>query len=84
MKKINVQPNITIRQAMKILNKTAVKCLLVVDEKEKLIGTLSDGDIRKALLKGFSIGDKIQEIYNTNPTVLIFENTLSKMPKKYF
>jgi len=84
MKKINVQPNITIRQAMKILNKTAVKCLLVVDEKEKLIGTLSDGDIRKALLKGFSIGDKIQEIYNTNPTVLIFEKYTIKDAKKIF
>ena len=47
MKDITVQPDITIRQAMKALDKTAEKCLLVVDEDKKLLGTLSDGDLRR-------------------------------------
>ena len=84
MKNITRQPYITIRQAMKILNKTAEKCLLVVDEKDKLLGTLTDGDIRKSLLKGRAIGDEIHEIYNTNPTLLTFGNYTISEAKEIF
>ena len=52
MKNITIKTNITIRQAMKTLNKTAEKCLLVVDENKKLLGTLTDGDLRRALDSG--------------------------------
>ena len=84
MKDLTVQLNVTIRQAMKTLNKTAEKCLLVVDEDQKLLGTLSDGDIRKALLKGFVIGNLINEIYNVNPTKLSDGNYSIKDAKAIF
>lgn len=35
--------------------------LFVVNRKEELIGTLTDGDIRRALLKGASINNKIED-----------------------
>ena len=55
MKNILITADITIRKAMKALDKTAEKCLLVIDESGKLIGTITDGDIRRAILsdKGF-------------------------------
>ena len=49
MKNITVKPDITIRQAMKALDKTAEKCLLVVDEYDKLLGALTDGDLRRSI-----------------------------------
>jgi dTDP-glucose pyrophosphorylase/predicted transcriptional regulator len=71
MKDINVQPNITIRQAMKILDKTAEKCLLVVDENKKLLGTLTDGDLRRSILAGVKFSEDISNSYKNNPIVFV-------------
>jgi len=58
-KNITVQPDITIREAMKVLNRTAEKCLIVVDEEKKLLGTLTDGDLRRSILAGAKFTDLI-------------------------
>ena len=71
MKDIAVQPGMTIRQAMKRMSQLGEKCLVIVDEKNTLLGTLSDGDLRKAILNGSEMNDSIQQIYQSNPTVLI-------------
>ena len=70
MKKITVSPKITIRQAMKILNKTAEKCLIVVDRNNKILGTLSDGDIRRCILAGMDFSATIENHYFTKPSIL--------------
>ena len=59
MKDITIQSNITIRQAMKALDKTAEKCLLVTDDNNKLLGTLTDGDLRRGILKGKKFSENI-------------------------
>ena len=71
MKDISVQFNITIRQAMKALDKTAEKCLLVVNENKKLLGTLTDGDLRRSILGGANFSENISDSYNPKPTLLI-------------
>ena len=71
MKHITVKPNITIRQAMKVLDKTAEKCLLVVDDEKKLVGTLTDGDLRRSILMGESFKTSIKDSYNSQPIFLI-------------
>jgi dTDP-glucose pyrophosphorylase len=84
MKNLLVQSNLTIRSSMKTLNKTSVKCLLVIDNNKKLLGTLTDGDIRKSLLKGSILTDKIEKIYNKNPTVFKENNFSKKEAKEIF
>ena len=74
MKNITIQPNITIRQAMKALEKTAEKCLLVVDENKKLLGTLTDGDLRRGILIGMKFSESILECYHKNPRTLMNGN----------
>jgi len=71
MKDITIHTDITIRQAMKILDRTAEKCLLVIDENNKLLGTLTDGDLRRSILSGESFTKDISSSYNTNPAVFI-------------
>jgi len=71
MKNITVLPDITIRQAMKILSRSGEKCLVIINEKNNLLGTLSDGDLRKAILEGAIVGDSIKDIYQQNPTMLV-------------
>ena len=70
MKNIIISPNVKIIYAMKRLSKTAEGCLIVTDNKKKILGTLTDGDIRRGILKGLSINKKIDLIYSRNPMVL--------------
>ena len=63
MKNITVPPDTTIIQAMKILNKTAEKCLLVVDDNKKLLGTLTDGDLRRSILAGVKFSENISNSF---------------------
>ena len=70
MKKITILPEITIRQAMKALDKTAEKCLIVVDENQKILGTLTDGDIRRSILAGMDFSATIENSFFTKPSIL--------------
>jgi len=70
MKILTVKPDITILDVMKTLNKTGEKCLLVVNENNSLLGTLTDGDLRRSILAGAKFSEDISNSYNTNPTIL--------------
>jgi len=70
-KKIIVSKDIKLIQAMKKLALTGLRCLIVADKNKKLLGTLSDGDVRRAILNGTKINDSIKLIYNTKPDFLI-------------
>lgn len=62
LKSLLVQPETTIKEAMHKLNETSEKILFVVDRKDKLLGTVTDGDIRTGLINGLQFTDKIQNI----------------------
>ena len=74
MKKIFIQSNSSIKEALRQLDKTSEGCLIVVNKKNKLLGTLSDGDLRRIILKGKLINDKINGIYEKKPTFIKKEN----------
>ena len=70
MKNLIVSSDVTIRDAMMALDKTAEKLLLVVDGNRKLMGTLSDGDLRRSILNGMELTSAIGESYHKEPIVL--------------
>ena len=70
-KKITINKDSTIRDAMKLLNKTGENCLLVVEDN-KFFGTLTDGDIRRSILSGEKTNSSIEKSTNTSPE--FFEN----------
>lgn len=55
--------------AVKIINESAMKTALVVDETGRLLGIITDGDIRRAILEGRSFEDKVDVLMNRNPVV---------------
>ena len=61
----------TLKQALKQINVTGEKCLIIIDDDNRLLGTLSDGDLRRAILRGIDISNTIDDIYQKNPTVLV-------------
>ncbi len=84
MRSLLIKPNVNLKNALKQLSKTGEKCLVVVDKKNRLLGSLSDGDVRKAILKGKFHKDKINEFYQKRPTFLRKENYSLKQAKNLF
>ena len=64
LKNLLIKKSENLRIALARLNKSGERCLIVHD-KYKLLGTLSDGDVRRALLKGLNFNQKIEKIYNS-------------------
>jgi len=54
-----------LRDALVKMNKNAQGLLFVVDDF-KLLGVITDGDVRRSILKGKTINDSISEVYNRN------------------
>lgn len=65
-KKLIVNPTATIREVLETIDQAAMQIALVVED-ERLIGTITDGDIRRAFLRGRSLEDNIDGIYNPAP-----------------
>lgn len=59
----------TIQQAIQSLDKSGLQIVLMVAENDTLYGTLTDGDIRRALLKGMTLQSEANEIAHRNPLV---------------
>ena len=73
-KNILVSNNISIRDAMSRLDGTGENCLLVIKNKSILLGTLTDGDLRRAILNNISINSSINKIYNKKYSYLVEAN----------
>lgn len=52
MKNITIKPDHSIISAMKKLELTGERSLIVVTKSSKFLGTLTDGDIRRNIIKG--------------------------------
>ncbi len=57
---------ITVLEALRKIDSNRMGFLVVVDESEKVIGTLTDGDIRRAFISGSSTDSMIADIYTRN------------------
>src|SRR5690348_11559176 len=68
-KEVLVSANASIRQVMQKLESSALQIVLVVDEKDHLLGTVTDGDIRRGILRSLSLTDSVHKVMNSNPKV---------------
>jgi len=65
-----VHKNKSIRSVIYSIDSNSLQIALIVDERGYLLGTVTDGDIRRAILRGHSLENEITEIMNTTPTVM--------------
>ena len=68
----------TIKFALKSLNGAFGKIGCVVDKKKKLLGVVTEGDLRRAILNGNSIRNKLANMINKNPTFIYKDELISK------
>lgn len=77
--KLNI--NSTIKEALQIIDNGALQIALVVDENDTLLGTLTDGDIRRGLLKGLDLNSSVESIIFKTPTIAKISDTKEEILK---
>jgi len=81
MKNLIIKKNNKIKDALIKLEKNKEKCLIVVNDLNKFIGTLNDGDIRRALMTGVNT-DTIIEKYLQKKSLFLYLNKFKKIKRK--
>ena len=66
-KKTLLKPSDTMQDAINILAVGGLRIALVIDAKERLLGTITDGDVRRALIRNSSLIVSVDGIMNSNP-----------------
>ena len=68
-----------IAAAAEVLTASSMRIVLVVDDDGRLLGTVTDGDIRRAVVAGFGMGSTVSEVMQNNPTTVSEGDTRRKI-----
>ena len=78
---IKIGPDASVKEALEIIDNGAMQIALVVNENDTLLGTLTDGDIRRGLLKGLDLNSPIESIIFKTPTIAKISDTKEEILK---
>lgn len=79
---VKLKINSSIEKALRIIESSGIQMAVIVDDSNRLIGTLSDGDIRRGLLNGLSLNDSIKSLVFTTPTIAKITDTKQDILQK--
>ncbi len=68
-KKTMILPRASVRDAMQIMDKSALQIAFVVDAENRLLGAVTDGDVRRSILRGEELSSPVESIMNTHPII---------------
>lgn len=68
-KRAVVSPDATIFEAMTSIENGELQVALVTDDDDRLLGVVTDGDLRRSIIRGARLDDRITPIVNTSPVV---------------
>jgi dTDP-glucose pyrophosphorylase len=69
-RKTILSANATLREVIDCMNLSSMRIVLIVNERNELYGTISDGDIRRGLLKGLSLDSPIDTVIHRRALVV--------------
>jgi UDP-2-acetamido-4-(D-alanylamino)-2,4,6-trideoxy-alpha-D-mannopyranose hydrolase len=67
-------PTASIRDAMRAIDRGSLRIALIADAENKLLGTATDGDVRRALLRDANMEDPVSKVMNIHPVVAFNQN----------
>ena len=70
-KEVILKTSDSLETAISVLHQGGLRVVLVTDKKNKLLGTITDGDIRRALLKHLPMTSLVKEVMNKNPVTAL-------------
>ena len=74
--------NSSVEQLINNLNENQIKLSIIIDYKKRIVGTISDGDLRRGFLRGLKLNDKINSIINYKPVTIQKNNFSEENAKK--
>ena len=57
------------KEALEEMGRTRLGIVCITDKDNKLLGILTDGDIRRGLIRGMQLNDPVEDAIHTNPIV---------------
>lgn len=69
-RKTLVSDSATVRQAMAVLDEGSAQIALVVDDGQRLLGVVTDGDIRRGILRGVDLDGPVGAVMRRNPSTV--------------
>ena len=60
----------SVQDAIQSLDRSGLQIVLVVDDRERLVGTITDGDIRRGLLRGLTLPSSVADILHREPLIV--------------
>jgi len=83
MKYFSINAKATIKDAMKIIEKGEERICFVVNKKNKILASISDGDIRRAIISGSKLNEKVLNIQKRKPIVCNQTDPYEDLIKKF-
>lgn len=74
-----ISPDCSIMNALAVIDKEALRGAIVVDQNNKLLGVVSDGDIRRGILSGRALDDSVSLLMNTDPIIATRDTTKEQL-----
>ena len=73
---IKISKDCSIKESIAILEKQKRGIVIIVDDKDSVLGTLTDGDIRRSIIRGVSMDDLVEVVMNKSPKVAQSKNEI--------
>ena len=78
---IKLSINSTIKDALQTINNGGLQIAIVVDENDALVGTVTDGDIRRGLLNGLDLNSSVSLVVHKSPSIASVGDTKESILK---
>ena len=70
LKRLIISPDTPIRAALEVIDQSKRQIALVTDADGRLVASLTDGDVRRGLLRGVDLDAPVSEVMHTSPTTV--------------
>lgn len=68
LNRLLVTAETSMREVIEVIDRAELQVALVIDESRRLLGTITDGDVRRALLRDMKLDDAASTVMNPAPT----------------
>lgn len=74
-----ISPETSLRSTIEVIDRGALQIALVCDQQQRLVGVVTDGDIRRALIRGLSLECAVGDVMNKRPKVAGLEDSKTQL-----
>ena len=82
-KKITISEQSSIKDAIKLIQANSERVCFVVNKRKVMLSSVSDGDVRRGLIKGYKLSDKVKKIQNKNFNFLQYGFSMEEAYRKF-